>query len=230
MAAVLACAPGAALSHRSAGALWGIIREQPGVIDISVRRRCEHRRPGLHVRSRLSLPANDVVTSRGLPVTSPARTLVDIATESGDRSLERAVNEADRLDLINPEALREVLGDYVGQPGAPRLVALLDRHTFRLSDDELEVLFRPLARAAGLPEPRTKEVVNGFEVDFFWPDLRLVIETDGLRYHRTPAQQAKDSLRGPTSSRSFDFHPAVGGPNSNGCPRCPSAGICFGPC
>jgi very-short-patch-repair endonuclease len=68
---------------------------------------------------------------------------------------------------------------------------MLDRHTFRLSDSDLEILFRPLARAAAFPSPFSKHWVLGYEVDFWFPDHGLVVETDGLRYHRTPAQQAR---------------------------------------
>lgn len=71
----------------------------------------------------------------------------------------------------------------------------LDRRTFTLTDSELERLFLPIALRAGLPLPLTQQRVNGFRVDFHWPELGLVVETDGLRYHRTPAQQAKDRLR-----------------------------------
>ena len=78
------------------------------------------------------------------------------------------------------------------------LAKLLDKRTFRLSDDELERLFRPIAAAAGVPVELTKAWVNGFEVDFHWPRLGLVVETDGLRYHRTPAEQARDRLRDQT--------------------------------
>jgi very-short-patch-repair endonuclease len=72
---------------------------------------------------------------------------------------------------------------------------ILDRRTFRLTKEELERRFLPLARKAGLPVPLTGQWVNDFEVDFYWPDLGLVVETDGLRYHRTPAEQARDRLR-----------------------------------
>ena len=72
---------------------------------------------------------------------------------------------------------------------------ILDRRTFRLTKEELERRFLPLTRKAGLPTPLTGQWVNEFEVDFYWPDLRLVVETDGLRYHRTPAEQARDRLR-----------------------------------
>jgi very-short-patch-repair endonuclease len=195
MAAVLACGDDAMLSHRSAAALWGIGTESHGLIDISVRRRCELRRPGLRARGRPSLPQDDVSGVDGIPVTGVVQTLVDLATELPPRRMERAINEADKLDLIDPETLRSALDAYAGEPGVKILRKLLDKRTFRLSDSDLEILFRPIAAVAGLPSPHTKQMVNGFEVDFFWPDLGLVVETDGLRYHRTPSTQARDARR-----------------------------------
>jgi hypothetical protein len=195
MAAVLACGEGAALSHRSAATLWEIASERPGLTDVSVRRLCELRRPGLRVRGRPTLPPEDITFSDGIPVTLVARTLVDVATELAPSALERAVNEADKRDLIDPESLRDALERYAGQPGVKPLRNLLDKRTFRLSDSDLEVRFRPIAESAGLPPPLTKQFVNGFEVDFFWPHLGLVVETDGLRYHRTPSTQARDARR-----------------------------------
>jgi Protein of unknown function (DUF559) len=195
MAAVLACGDGAMLSHRSAAALWEIGTERRGVVDVSVARRCELKRPGLCVRGRPSLPPEDIVSRDEIPVTSPIRTLVDLATELSTLGVERAVNEADKRDLVDPETLRRSLDSFAGQPGAPLLRDLLDRRTFRLSDSDLEILFRPIAADAGLPAPLTKHRVNGFEVDFFWPELGLIVETDGLRYHRTPSTQARDARR-----------------------------------
>jgi hypothetical protein len=144
---------------------------------------------------RPSLPSSDVTARDGIPVTNPARTLVDLATELGKTALERAVNEADKHDLVDPETLRAALGGFAREPGVRPLRTLLDRHMFRLSDSDLEILFRPIATAAGLPQPLTKAWVNDFEVDFFWPELDLVVETDGLRYHRTPSEQARDRRR-----------------------------------
>ena len=129
-----------------------------------------------------------------IPLTTPVLTLVDLAG-MGYPGLERAVNEADRLDLVDPETLRTELERYRGRRGVARLRELLDRRTFRLTDSELERLFLPLAEQAGLPVPLTREHLSGFRIDFFWSDLRLVVETDGLRYHRTPAQQARDRRR-----------------------------------
>ena len=139
------------------------------------------------------------MTSRNrIPVTTPARTLVDLATEIGTLALERAVNAADKRDLIDPETLRATLADFAGQPGVKALRKLLDRHTFRLSDSDLEIFFRPIARDAGLPPPLSKQIVNDVEVDFHWPALGLVVETDGLRYHRTPSAQTRDRVRDQT--------------------------------
>jgi very-short-patch-repair endonuclease len=195
VAAALTCGNDAMLSHRSAAALWGISKEQRGRTDVSVKRRCELRRPGLRVRGRPTLAEEDVASIDGIPVTGVVRTLIDLATELSPHDVERAVNEADKRDLIDPEALRAALDRYQGEPGAPLLRKLLDKRTFRLSDSDLEILFRPIAVEAGLPFPLSKQMVNGWEVDFYWPDLGLVIETDGLRYHRTASSQARDARR-----------------------------------
>jgi very-short-patch-repair endonuclease len=195
MAAVLVCGDGAMLSHRSAAQLWGIGFEEPGRIDVTVRRRAEIHRTGLKVRMRPKLPERSVVRRFGIPVTHPVQTLIDLATELKIMRLERAVNEADKLDLVNPETLRSALDGYVGMPGVRTLRTMLDRHTFRLSDSDLEILFRPLALAGGFPLPLTKHWVLGYETDFWFPDHGLVVETDGLRYHRTPAQQARAAKR-----------------------------------
>jgi len=195
MAAVLACGEGALLSHRSAAALWEIGPERRNGVDISVMRRAELRRRGLWIRGRPSLTAERGTKHDGIPVTTPTQTLIDLSIELPAMSVERAVNEADKRDLIDPETLRAELDQYIGEPGVKALRALLDKRTFRLSDSDLEILFRPIAVAAGLPPPLTKQTVNGFEVDFFFPDLGLVVETDGLRYHRTPSTQARDARR-----------------------------------
>jgi very-short-patch-repair endonuclease len=195
MAAVLACGRDAVLSHHSAAELWGIRRPRGGRLEVSVGERMRRRPPGIHVHRRSGLSRVDRRLHRGIPVTSPARTLVDLAGGLQRAGLESAVNEADRLDLIHPEQLRRELDAVKGQHGIGRLRELLNRRSFRLTDSELERRFLALVRFARLPMPETRQVVSGFRVDFFWPDLGLVVETDGLRYHRTPAQQARDRRR-----------------------------------
>ncbi len=203
MAAVLACDPFAHLSHRSAAALWGFGEEHPGYIEISVQRHRKVRRPGIRTHDRPGLWNRDVGERLGIPVTTPVRTFLDLATVTGPKTLERSINEADKLEVIDADSLHKALDDHPGQPGIRLLRHVLDKHTFRLSDDELERLFRPLASAADLPIPLTKHMVNRFEVDFYWPDLGLVVETDGWRYHRTPSAQTRDALR-------FQTHTATG--------------------
>ncbi len=194
MAALLACGPDAILSHGSAAALWGIGKEDVG-IEITVRRRSWPRRPGVTVRGRPSLPSQDVTRFRRIPVTTPGRTALDQATQLSDSDLERLVNEASQRDRIHPDPLRRYADLRPGVPGAKRLRTLLDRDSFRLSDSELERRFRPIALAAGLPQAQTKAIVNGFEVDFYFPTLGLVVETDSLRFHRTALKQSRDLLR-----------------------------------
>jgi hypothetical protein len=195
MAAVLACGPGALLSHRSAAALWGFGKEHRDYIDVSVSRASEVRLNGVRCHRRPSLSSRELTVHLNIPLTQPVRTFLDLATVTGPKTVERAINEADKLEVIDADALREALDDHPGQPGIRLLRHVLDKHTFRLSDDELERLFRPIAAAAGLPVPLTKQIVNAFEVDFFWPDLGFVVETDGWRYHRTPSAQTRDALR-----------------------------------
>jgi len=203
MAAVLACGPDAALSHRSAAALWGFGEEHHAYIDITVSRGSEARIRGIRCHRRPTLPASELTTRLGIPLTVPVKTFLDLTTVAGTKTVERAINEADKLGVIDADSLRRALDDRSGEPGVRPLREILDEHTFRLSDDELERLFRPLAAAAGLPVPLTKVMVDKFEVDFFWPELGLVVETDGWRYHRTPSAQTRDALR-------FQRHTASG--------------------
>jgi very-short-patch-repair endonuclease/predicted transcriptional regulator of viral defense system len=197
MAAVLGCGPEAALSHTSAAALWEIRFEEQGPVEVSLPARLRRRQRGIIVHRRVLAPG-DVTRRHGIPVTAPACTLLDLASRLGRAQLEAAINEADKRDLIDPGRLRSMLERLANRPGIAALRETLDRQTFALTDSELERRFLPLARRAGLPAPLTRCHVSGFRVDFYWPDLGLVVETDGLRYHRTPAAQARDRLRDQT--------------------------------
>jgi hypothetical protein len=195
MATLLACGDGAFLTHLSAGSLYGVCEERPERIEVGVRHAHPIRQQDLRIRRRARVAREELGTLRGIPVTSPVQTMIDLATVQGPKTLLRSINEADARDVVDPERLRRALEDRPGEPGVPLLRSLLDRNTFVLSDEELERLFLPLALESGLSLPLTKEIVNGFEVDFYWPALKLVVETDGLRYHRTPSAQARDLRR-----------------------------------
>ena len=189
MAAVLSCGDGAALSHETAGAHWGI-RPDGGQLVVSTPH--DRRWDGIEIHERSKV---ETVCHRGIPVTSPHQTLVDLATILPPDELEASINEADKRRVTDPEALRSGLERLEGRAGVATLRHVLDRRTFKLTDSALERRFLPIAHRVGMPPPLTGAIVNGYKVDFYWPDLGLVVETDGLRYHRTPAQQAKDRER-----------------------------------
>lgn len=195
MAAVLACGPECLLSDGSAAALWKIRSERERRIHVTVPSLKDRRQAGIVVHRRCTLWNRDRTRRTGIRVTTPVRTIIDLALTLPSTELEAAINEADKLGLVDPETLRLEVEARFGQRGVRPLRTLLDRATFALTDSELERRFLPIARRAGLGEPQTQARVNGFRVDFYWRDLGLVVETDGLRYHRTPAQQARDRVR-----------------------------------
>lgn len=194
MAAALSCGPHACISHRGAGWLWGLVGWS-GRLDVVVPQGIFRRREGIRVHRRLGLEGRELRRIKEIPVTNVADTLIDLASELHDPLLERAIREADRLDLIDPDALRATLDDVSRRPGVGRLRSVLDAATFALTDSELERSFLRLVRRAGLSAPQTQAWVNGYRVDFYWPALGLVVETDGLTYHRTPSQQKRDRIR-----------------------------------
>jgi very-short-patch-repair endonuclease len=194
MAAVLACGAGAVLSHLAAGGLYRIVAAA-AVVDVSIPLPQTASRPGVRIHRRIALAPSQLTEHVGIPVTTPAQTLIDLATLLEPDALEAAIIEADKRELATPDAVRASLDELGPLPGTATLRTLLDRRTFILTDSHLERRFPRIARRAGLPQPLTGRRVNGFKVDFYWPDLGLVVETDGLRYHRTPQQQARDARR-----------------------------------
>ena len=195
MAAVLACGPQALLSHRSAAALWGIQREAPGRPEVVVPADLPRRRHGIRVYRHRDHEAPGKRSVASIPVTHPIATLVDLAAGIPTGQLEAAINEADHLDLVDPEQLLAALDSLPRRAGVSRIQALLEASTESLTSTELERRFLPLVRAVGLPLPQTQVWHDGHRVDFFWPNLGLIVETDSLRYHRTSFKQAADKRR-----------------------------------
>ena len=194
LAAVYACGEGALLSHFSAAALYGILAEPAGPIHVSVPLNARRTRRGIAIHAR-ALTAADRAERDAIPVTSIATTIADLATSLRRGPLEGVINQADILGLITVPALRAEIDAMPKRAGRKPLRDTIDRRTFRFTRSELERRFIPLALGAGLSRPETCAEVNGWEVDFYWPDLDLVVETDGLTYHRTPAQQDRDRRR-----------------------------------
>jgi len=192
MAAVLSCGPTALLSHRSAAVLWGLIAKSRH-IDVVVPRIAYRRRPGIRVHQRSGLGPEHRRQVDGIPVTDVVSTLVDLASCVPEWRVERAINEADRFDLVDLETLPAMAATLPPRPGTACLRRLLGCDA--LTDSGLERKFLALVRTAGLPRPETQARVNGYRVDFYWPDLKLVVEADSWRHHRTPGEQATDHRR-----------------------------------
>ncbi len=156
MAAILACGADAVISHSSAAALWRIGPEKRALVELSLpslSRRC---RPGLQIHQRPSLQRRDVTTEYGIPVTTPIQTLIDMSLRLDRLGVERMINEADKYNLVHPPQLRRALDGRAGEPGVAKLRHILDRRTFRLTKEELERRFLPLAaqgRACRLRSP-----------------------------------------------------------------------------
>jgi very-short-patch-repair endonuclease len=196
MAPVLWAGPDAVLSHLSAAWLWRIRNGRTTEIHLSmpaVRRRTGGRGVTVH-RRRLS--SRDVTRQRGIPVTTPIRTLIDLAATTEDRHrVERDLDQADARNLVKAEALRAEVEAAKGQPGVPLLREILDRGEFVLTDSVAERLLVPIARRVGLPRPETQAMVNGHRVDFYFRELDAVVEVNGHRYHRTALEQERDMRR-----------------------------------
>jgi very-short-patch-repair endonuclease len=195
MAAVLACGPGAVLSHRSAAWLWRLLELEWELLEVTVGR-SNRRRPGLRIHRSRSLCPQDVVTHRGIPVTSPTRTLLDLAAVAPDRHLERAFDEAITQRLATPGSLHAAVDRAQGHHGSGRLRALLARSEEpALTRSEAEERFLSLVRQARLPAPRVNAQVAGHLVDFLWPDSGWVVEIDGYRFHSSRVAFERDRLR-----------------------------------
>jgi very-short-patch-repair endonuclease len=184
LAAVLACGPGAVLSHRSAASLWELRPSAAQAIDVTVPARSgRRRRPGIQVHRSTRLTAEEVVTRDGIPVTTVARTLLDLADVLPAQALKRAIDEAEYRGRLDLTSLHAVVENNPGRRGA-KLLDLLTEPAQRTRSD-LEEDFLALCRRHRLPRPYVGATVGGYEDDFVWPDAHLIVETDGLAAHRT---------------------------------------------
>jgi very-short-patch-repair endonuclease len=175
---------GGVLSHRSAGALWGL-RPSNGRIDVTVAWD-KSKRPGLLLH-RAVLAADEITIEQGIPVTTPARTQLDLAGVLQRHQLQQAINEAECLRLDGPQTER-----HPTKKGTAELRTLAPpTHTKR----DLEARFTTFLTDRRLPMPQTNVLIEGVEVDAAWPDERLIVELDSWEYHRTRAAFAADRRR-----------------------------------
>jgi very-short-patch-repair endonuclease len=197
MAAVLAGGPDAVLSHASAAALWEIRASDATWIDITVPRTGRRSRAGLRVHRPRRLSPEEVTTRHGIPVTSAARTVLDMAGRLPPTRLYRLLDQVEIRELTDYPALAAVAAAHAGHPGASKLRQALRSHDAGsdVTKSDLEALFLGLCRHHGLPAPRVNLTIAGQEVDFLFADDLLVVETDSWRYHKTRRAFENDRAR-----------------------------------
>jgi very-short-patch-repair endonuclease len=194
MAAVLAYGEGALLSHHPAAVLCGLHRGPVQAIHVTVAGRDVRDRDGIHAHSTSYLDPADATRRDGIPVTSPARVLLDIATTVTHTELERATNEARITGLVADQSLNEQFSRYPRHRGAAALKEVIHIEP-RLTRSEAERRLLHLIRAARLLEPRTNARAGRYEVDFLWPEHRLVVEVDGYAFHSSRSAFERDRRR-----------------------------------
>lgn len=133
---------------------------------------------------------------RGLPITTPARTILDLSTDLRPRELEAALDRAELLRLLSFDDLHELLARYPRRAGTRSLKAQLERYRGPIdARSELERLVYKLCRDHGLPRPLVNTVIEGKVRDLYWPECRLVVEVDGYAWHRSPSALNDDRER-----------------------------------
>lgn len=203
MAAVLACGPGAVLSHRSAAALlelrdWGHTQ-----IEVTVPRRSARRHDGIKVHRSTVLADQDITVVNNIPCTTVARTLFDMAEVVTARQLERSFDQGEILQVLDLKAIEDQLARNPTRPGAKAVRRVLTEHYIGSTPtaNENEERLLALTRAAGLPDPRVNFFIDPgdgdrpIKVDFVWPEQRVALEVDGRETHDTQQQFEIDRER-----------------------------------
>jgi very-short-patch-repair endonuclease len=201
MAAVLACGPRAALSHRSGAGLWGLRSDNRRKSDISLPSPSARAKDAIEVHRSVTLTAEDITTVDGIPCTTVARTLVDLGDIVPRRAVEKAVEQAEILQLFDLNAVEQAIDRAGPRRGTGILLSVLEELSGpTLTASELEEAFLALCRDAGLRTPEvnvwmTLSDGSAIKVDFLWRRERLVVETDGHPFHRTRQSRERDTRR-----------------------------------
>ena len=196
VAALLWAGDDAVVSHGSAAWVWGLIERPPAVPVLTVIARNRKSRPEVRVHRSLTLERQDIRMRHGLPVTVPALTLLDYASETGDDGVDDALAAARLARLATDTELDEVVARHPRRPGLPALRRALARQGgATITRSEAERRFLRLVADAELPRPEVNVQLGGMEVDFLWRPERLVVEVDGWRHHSGRVQREHDRWR-----------------------------------
>ena len=200
LAAVLAVGDDAVLSYRSAARQWGLRPWSGTFFELSIASD-RGRKPQRDLRVHRSVDLHDweIGKDDGLPLTTPARTLLDLAAVVPAHQLRRAVERAEQLEIYDHTDVLRVLAAHPARPGSPALTALLadlhDHGATSMTRSDLEALFLQLCFDHDLPRPQVNRYDNGRELDFRWPEHRLVVETNGFWVHRARDAFERDHRR-----------------------------------
>jgi hypothetical protein len=201
MAAVLACGPRAAVSHRSAAGLWGLRPDNRRKSDVSLPSPSARPKRAIEVHRSVTLTADDVTTVDGIRCTTVARTLVDLGDVVDRRAVERAVEQAEVLRLFDLRSVEAAIERAGPRRGAGVLLSVLEKlEGPTLTASDLEEAFLALCREASLPTPEvnvwmTLSDGTPAKIDFLWRRERLAVETDGGPFHRTRQSRERDTRR-----------------------------------
>jgi REase_MTES_1575/Transcriptional regulator, AbiEi antitoxin len=200
MAAVLAYGPKSAISHRTAAALHELKPTAQRKIDVTLPT-TRRNRPTIRVHTG-SLTPEETTTHERIRVTTVARTIVDLAAVLDPDQLLRVIEQGERMGVLDFLALRKATARAEGRPGAATLRQILATYTEAPpTRSELERTFLSRIEQAGLPRPIINATAAGLEVDFLWPEQRLIVELDGRAYHTNPRAFEQDRLRDATLLR-----------------------------
>jgi hypothetical protein len=205
MAAVLACGPRAALSHEAAGDHIGLIASAKTRWDVTVPTRGGRAREGIQMHRSATLRRCDVTAIAGVPCTTVARTIFDLADAlRSPRRVERALDQAVALGCFDLEALDEQIAHNAGRCRAARLLSrVLSDHRPGSTPtwNEIEELLLASSRRIGLPDPEVQQWLDlgdgepMIRPDFIWRESRLIVETDGWKHHGTRGSFESDRRR-----------------------------------
>jgi hypothetical protein len=192
LAAVLACGEGAQLSGRAAGYLWGILKGRAPIPEVTAP--TERRIEGVRTRRSRRIDPRDRAVARGIPVTTVAATVVELARTLSLSALSRACHEAGVRHQLTPAQVNEVFGRQAIVPGAGKLREVLHGDV-RVTVSELETRFLKVLRRASLPLPNTNRAVDGRRLDCRWPEYGLTVELDSYRFHNSRQSWERDRQR-----------------------------------
>lgn len=197
VAALLTCGPSSFVSHRTAAAVWGLRELTTRRIAVTMPGMKARARPGLvvHRTARVPDPA-DVTTRNGLRVSSVARMLIELAATEKLSELDRLITQAVRKRILDLEQIETALARHARRPGIAKLKqALRDYRPRRDRRSDLERAFDRLIAGTAIPPPQRNVTIDGWEIDCYWPHVRLAVELDGRSYHTAVRDIEKDKLK-----------------------------------